>query len=50
MKNEDDNMTESEILELIDKMIAEWDSVKTWSAVCKRNALQELKYAITHNS
>ena len=35
-------MTKEEIIELIKQMISEWDSVKTWAGVCKRNALQEL--------
>lgn len=39
-------MNTEEILELIDKMIAEWDSVKTWASVCKRDALKELKAEI----
>ena len=39
-------MNTEEILELIDKMIAEWDSVKTWAGACKRNALKELKAEI----
>jgi len=36
-----------DILKLIDEMIAEWDSVKTWAGICKRNALKELRDAIT---
>ena len=39
-------MNTEEILELIDKMIAEWDSVKTWAGVCKRDALKDLKAEI----
>lgn len=39
-------MSREEILELIDSMIAEWDSVKTWAGVCKRDALKELKTEI----
>jgi hypothetical protein len=41
--NKGANMNKEEILELIDKMISEWDSVKTWAGICKRNALKELK-------
>ena len=36
-------MTKEEIMELIDIMISEWDSVKTWAGACKRDALKELK-------
>ena len=39
-------MSTEEILELIDKMIVEWDSVKTWAGVCKRDVLKELKTEI----
>ena len=36
-------MSKEEILKLIDEMIAEWDSVKTWAGICKRDALKELR-------
>lgn len=39
-------MSKEEILELIDKMIDEWDAVKTWAGICKRDALKELKAEI----
>lgn len=39
-------MSKEEILELIDKMIDEWDSVKTWAGICKCDALKELKAEI----
>jgi len=35
-------MTKEEILQLIKEMISEWDSVKTYAAICKRDALKEL--------
>ena len=35
-------MTKEEILQLIKEMILEWDSVKTYAAICKRDALKEL--------
>ena len=43
----EDTNTEK-ILELIDNMIAEWDSVKTWAGICKRDALKELKAEIEY--
>ena len=36
-------MSKEEILKLIDEMITEWDSVKTWAGICKRDALKELR-------
>lgn len=35
-------MTKEEMLQLIKDMISEWDEVKTYAAVCKRDALKEL--------
>lgn len=35
-------MTKQEIIDLIKRMISEWDSVKTYAAICKRDALTEL--------
>jgi len=35
-------MTKEEILQLIKDMISEWDTVKTYAAFCKRDALREL--------
>lgn len=35
-------MTKQEIIDLIKIMISEWDSVKTYAAICKRDALKEL--------
>jgi len=35
-----------DILKLIDKWIDEWDSVKTWAGICKRDVLKELKAEI----
>ena len=43
-------MTKEEILELIDRMISEWDSINTWAGICKRDALKELKDEIIHRS
>ena len=42
-------MSKEEILELIDQMITEWDSIKTWAGICKRDALKELKDEIMRN-
>lgn len=33
-------MTKEEILQLIKEMIFEWDTVKTYAAICKRDALK----------